>query len=188
MQIAKNTDRVDVTIKGLKVSVPAPFADGHACTANEANVLNQILRENVRNNNARSVEKAIEAAKGADKVDLKALQASIDKYIEGYEFGIRRAGGGGGRTVDPIAKEAKRLAVDIIKAACANQGLSISDVGGMTEINKLAGEYLDSDKGEAVQVRAKINVEARAETAAAGIGIKLKKQPAKPAADEDAAE
>lgn len=179
MQINKDADRVEVTIKGLKITVPAPFAEGHSCSANEANVLNQILRENVRNNNARSAEKVIEAAGGAvDKVNIADFQGSIDTYIDNYEFGVRRAGTGGGRTLDPVAKETQRLAVEIVKAAMAAKGLSIKDIGGMTRVNEVAKEYAEGENGESLTARAKENVEARSATAAAGIGIKLKKQKA----------
>jgi len=92
-------------------------------TESEAAVLNQTLAENIRNNFASVVEKAndaaMDAATKAAKTDEERqaalavranpadLQPQLDSYVSTYEFGVRT---GGGPKLDPIEREAKRIA------------------------------------------------------------------------------
>lgn len=125
----ETSPRVAVTIAGVALNVPQPFAEGHVLRANEASVLNQTYAENVRNNFASAVKKAVEEAKAAGtNLDTDALQAALDTYLNEYDFGTRRTGT---RTVslDPVQREALRLAQEAVKAALHKKGLSIKEVG-----------------------------------------------------------
>lgn len=111
------------TIAGETFQVAKPFAEGASLTltAGLASTLNQVFAENVRNNFAAKVK----AAKEAGAFDLAAFQGQLDTYMGEYEFGVRR--GGGGRTSDPVAKEALSIVRDLVKAAYAKKGATVSD-------------------------------------------------------------
>ena len=145
MQIPKNATTKDLTIQGLTFQVPVvvtanEFTDSiePICNAQmAANILQQTFMENWRNNFAKSVTKAvIDAAKAkgfegskvseidddlaqaifdelSDSDTHAELQASLDEYIAGYEPGIRRTGGG--ESLSPIDREAKRIATDLVR-------------------------------------------------------------------------
>lgn len=137
MQFDKNTPREDAQIQGETFSIPAPYDEGHTLNANEAMALNQLLKENVRNNFATRVKKAKE--EGA--FDPKQMQQDLEQYVSEYEFGVRR-GGGGAQPVDPIEKEALNIAKDKVKQSLKSQGYKITDVGA-EKINQLAQQVLD---------------------------------------------
>lgn len=137
MQFTSETPRKEITIKGVVLSVPQPFTEGHVCTAAEAQALNQLLAENSRNNFSGRVEKA--AANGG--ADPAALQPELDEYLASYEFGVRTGGGGGRAPVDPVEKEALRLAEEAVRKSIAKKGLKAKDVGN-EKIKALAAEAI----------------------------------------------
>lgn len=130
VDFTKKTSRADFTIQGKVFQCPAPFAEGHPCTANEAGVLNQILRENVRNNNATAVQKALDAG-----TDLLEVQATLDEYVKIYAFGQRR--GGGGRSLSPVERESMNIARELVKSAIKAKGIKLADVPG-SKVTELA--------------------------------------------------
>lgn len=130
-----NSPRVDITIQGLQFSVPQPFAEGYTLRANDANALNQTYAENLRNNFATEVKKAIADATDEAPVDLTALQAALDEYELNYDFGVRRAGGS--LPADPVAREALKLAEEAVKASLRKQQYKLTDVGA-AKIRELA--------------------------------------------------
>lgn len=119
MKIGKETPRESVGIQGVVLSIAQPFNEGHNCTANEAAALNQLLKENVRNNQAPTVKKMDEA-----KTAKGEIQKMLDEYVGSYEFGVRRSGG----TKDPVEAEAIALAKEKVKAAMAAKGIKLSEV------------------------------------------------------------
>lgn len=118
MELNEQTPTKEITIKGLQFVVPAPYTEGHVLKANEASVLNQTLAENLRNNFAGTVADEIEKVGSPDKVDLNALQAALDAYVVEYDFGVRRAGAGGGQ---PKLEPRVRIARDLAKAKVREQ-------------------------------------------------------------------
>lgn len=139
MQFDKSTPKKEITVSGVVLRVPSPYAEGHTLTAEEANVLNQTLAENLRNNFAPAVKAAKEAAGGADNVDVESLQAQMNEYVSEYSFGARR---GSSVAVDPVRKIALGLARDVIKKTIRAQG---KDVKSFTaeDITRLAEGALD---------------------------------------------
>lgn len=126
MQIAADAPRTQATVQSILVSLPKPFAAGHVCTGPEAEVLNQTLVENVRNNMASKVEEAVKKAREASKTpdEIKAeVQAMIDAYLPEYDFGARK--GGGVRITDPVEREAYEIAERIVKDAIKATGTPI---------------------------------------------------------------
>jgi hypothetical protein len=132
MKFDASTPRREVTIANHTFTVPAPYADGHVLSANEAAALNQLLGENIRNNMASAVKLALDGAPAVEGKDGKpgkdavppthdsaaAFQPEIDKYVAGYEFGV-----GSVRVTDPVEKETIALATQIVKDALAKKGL-----------------------------------------------------------------
>ena len=123
MDYNSNTPTADLTIEDVSLKAIAPFAEGHSCTANEAAVLNQTLRENLRNNLATTVKKLV-----ADGKSQEEIQAAVDTYTLTYQFGVRKSGGGVGRTADPVLSEARKIARERVTAAIKAKGYKIKDV------------------------------------------------------------
>ncbi len=124
------------------------------CSGSEAGVLNQILAENTRNNWSTRVGKAVEDATDEAPFDHNKMQADIDEYLEGYEFGVRRGRG----PVDPVEREALSIAKELVKAALRKAGHKIADVD-KSEIDRLALEAIA--KNEKITLTAKRRVEER---------------------------
>lgn len=102
--------RKNITIAEVVYSIPQPFVEGHVCTANEANALNQLLAENCRNNFSPRVKKA---------VDVKPTQEEFDAYVSSYEFGVRSVS-----SSDPVQKEMKAMVEAALNEALKKRGTS----------------------------------------------------------------
>lgn len=106
---------MNLTIAGQTFDVPeAAIVIGEPKTEGEVQVLQQVRRENIRNNFAARVKKATE--EGYTQEKHQELQAALTEYANGYAFGVRSAGGGT-RIVDPVEREARRECGEVIKAA-----------------------------------------------------------------------
>lgn len=121
-------DREQVTIAGVVFTLNAPYDEGHECTPGEASQLNQVRHENIRNNFAKRVAKAVEEAGSATLVNVEAIQTELDQYDAGYSMGIRSRGTGVSRTTDPVLREARSIAKDALANALRAKGRKISDL------------------------------------------------------------
>lgn len=91
----------------LDFDIPLRYGEGHTVNAAEANVLNQIMRENIGNNWRDKVKATIAGEK--DALSESELRAKIDEYVSGYQFNM--AGAGAGReTLTPLERECRKLA------------------------------------------------------------------------------
>lgn len=119
----------ELTIQGYTFTAPAPYDEGHVLTANEAKALNQTYGENLRNNFAKNVTKAKEAG----EVNIEALRAEFAKYADEYEFAAKRQARG---PVDPVAREAQKIARNAISERLREMGKKASDLaeGKMDEM------------------------------------------------------
>lgn len=150
MQFNTDTPMSEVTIQDNSFKVPQPFHEGHVCSGNESAALNQILIENTRNNFAKRVKVAIENG----TFNGESMQDELDKYLAGYEFGLRRGSG----PTDPVGKEANALAKDLVKTALRKKGFKMADVS-TEQMNKLVAETLE--KYPAVRKEAETRVKRR---------------------------
>lgn len=114
VNFTEETKRKSITIAKEEYTIAQPFAEGHVCSQNEANALNQLLAENCRNNFAEKVKKGV--AEGA-----KPAQEEFDAYVAGYEFGIRSVS-----SSDPVLKEMRKIVETNLAAWLASKGLSKS--------------------------------------------------------------
>jgi len=135
-------ERQTITVKGVQLQVPVPYKEGHSLRANEASVLNQTYAENLRNNLSKSVAEIVEKAGGdASKVDAGSLQKMVDEYVPEYDFGVRRLGAG--QPVDPVEREALRLAREQVRQAYKQNGFNLKDIGAEV-INEKAAEAVEA--------------------------------------------
>lgn len=143
VQVNNDTPQSNITIQGLLFSAPAPYAAGHTITEGEAHALNQVLAENLRNNFASTVKKAVEASKeeGGAPVDKAELDAAFAEYVGKYEFGVRQAGTSS-VAVDPVEREALKLAKAVVRNAIKAAGRKVSDYAA-EDITTLAGKILE---------------------------------------------
>lgn len=103
-----------ITINGKSYEVSAPYAEGHVINAAEARTLNQTRAENIGNN----FRKAFKDADG-DEAKLMELAGQLATYDQQYNFAT---GGGSVRAVDPIDREAIRIAKAAIKNTIESKG------------------------------------------------------------------
>ncbi len=126
------------TIAGKTFTVADKYTEGAVLTANEASALNQLRRENIRNNLASTIKDQVES--GA--FDQSAAQTSVDQYATSYEFGVRTGGGGGSR--DPVETTAMQIARDTIRANIASKGKKVSDYSAK-QISEAAAKLIAKD-------------------------------------------
>jgi len=157
--MADNTRKV--TIQQVIFDLSDPYSEGHVCSAMEAKALNQTRAENIRNNFASNVKKVQDANDGPlSDAQVKELQKELDDYAKGYEFSV-----GGGRAVDPVSREAKRIAKEIVDGKIAATGTSVKayiDAKGKDKYDALIGQAMEH---ESVQAEAVKIVKSRAKLA-----------------------
>jgi hypothetical protein len=156
LNITADTPRNQRTIGGLIVQVPAPYAEGHTCSAGEAAMLNQTLAENFSNN----LRKKVEEFKDGDttrQATAEEAQGLVDEYASTYEPGVRRSGGGGGRqTLDPVEKEMRVIARESLNNLLKKQGLKRNEV----KYDELVAQIID-EHGDAIRSKAEKIVKQR---------------------------
>ena len=167
--------KMDITIQNLGFECAAPYAEGHVLTKAEAGVLNQTRAENLRNNFA-SVIKAKQKALSEEEPprtelsedELADLREQFAAYESEYEFQGKRTSRA---PVDPVKREANKMARDAINAALRERDINPKDlVAGKME--ELISQYLE--KNPDVLEEAKRRVETvRAAASAALDGVDL---------------
>ncbi len=162
MKFNAETPTSGVKMQGEIFLVPKPYQEGHPLTAGEASVMNQTLAENTRNNFADRIKKA----KDNDELDVKKMQAEIDEYLEGYEFGIRRGRG----PTDPVEREALNIAKELVRTALREKGHKLADVDS-DDINRLAEDAIAANAS--ITKEAKRRVEARSNITTGALNLNL---------------
>lgn len=112
-----------IGVAGKTFVVEDIYSEGDTLNAAEANALNQMRAENLRNNMRNAITTAVEEGKTDE--DLEVL---FNEYVEKYEFGARK--GGGRRVTDPLEKELRRLAIEAIKPALVKAGTTWAACSG----------------------------------------------------------
>lgn len=166
---------VEFTIKDLTLKIEAPYEEGHQISAGEASALNQLLRENTRNNLAKKVEELMDKNEWtveevrSDPEKLAQFQTIVDTYVEKYEFGERL---GGGRISDPVEAKAMERAREVVRSKIVEAGFKVSEYKA-SEISALAKQVLDGPLGEGIREKARADVEETRKLAEATIDIPL---------------
>lgn len=169
-----------ITVQGLTFEAPQPYKSGpHELTEGEASALNQTLAENLRNNFAPTIKKAVEeyrkangldekAEVGTDQLDHESLSEAFEKYADEYEFGVRRAGGGVRAPADPVGKEAHKIALAKVKEALKKNGYKIDSVP-KEKINEFVQSVLT--KYPEIRAEAERRIQATAAVAVEDLGL-----------------
>lgn len=156
LNITADTPRNDRTIGGVLVKVPAPYAEGHVCSAGEAAMLNQTLAENFSNNLRKQVSEFVpEGSPEGTKprvAEADEAQAIVDKYASVYEPGVRRSSGGGRKTLDPIEKEMRTIARESLNALLKRQGLKRNEVSYDDLLDQIVEDHGDALRAKATKI------------------------------------
>lgn len=173
MQFNSDVTRVERTIgktdgPSFTVLVPQPYAAGtHELTAGEASALNQTIAENLSNNLRAKLTDG-----NPDENDRQwtpeEAQAIVDKYLEDYEIGVRRAGSGAARVTDPVEREARKIARAKAVALVKENGGKPSDY----DLDPIIDQIFDANRDLLMAEGAKI-VKAAEKARQASDGIDL---------------
>jgi hypothetical protein len=157
-------------INGVSFEISQPYAEGHACTAAEAKALNQTRAENIGNNLRAKLKEMAEADSG--EADMQAVVAAFDAE---YVFTLTRVSAA--RKLDPVEREAIKIAKELLKAHLAESGRKLTVAPeGLSEEDweeKIEAELDRLSNLEAVVKEAKKNVAAKskqAETLLSAVG------------------
>lgn len=125
-----DTSGQTITIQGIQFAAPAPYAEGHVLSQNEAAQLNQVLGENLRNNFASHIKKFRKDAGLEDEGELAddqiaTLQSAFNDYAANYEFNGKRQSRA---PVDPIARECHKIAKAIIVSKMQEKGMKVKEL------------------------------------------------------------
>lgn len=135
---------------------PAPYNPGHALTEVEANVLNQVFGENLRNNFASTIakfrqeegygsivdEKFVDNKQPLSAEHLDALRAEFAEYAKDYSF---VNGGRGPRgPQDPV----KDMAISLCTARVAAQALAKNIALTKARLKELAEKLFNAKPDE----------------------------------------
>ena len=118
-----------IVVQGVQVDVSTPYQPGHALTEAEAKALNQLRLENIRNNVAPKVKELKDGREATElsQEELNKVTQIVQERDANYEFTMG-GGGGGGRTADPLEKELRSLAREIVSGKIREKGYKIKDV------------------------------------------------------------
>lgn len=100
---------------GIAINVPQPYAEGHVLSALEADKLNHVLADSIRT----SLMSKLKRLPDADA----AVGADFQSYADSYSFVVRSPKS----TVDPITKEAMKIAKEQVFAAIRRKGGNPTD-------------------------------------------------------------
>jgi len=147
-----------VTIQGFNFSVADRYAEGHTLDAIEASVLNQTLRENIRNNFASTVKAAKEAAEATSaEVDVADLQSQLDDYVSDYSF-QRKTTRSPRASADPVLREATKIAKAKVTEALKRKNIEKADLPEGKFDNYVA-QVLERDTSIMEEARRRVNAE-----------------------------
>lgn len=104
---------------GLTVTVEQPYAEGHVMTALEAEKLNHVLADNIRTALTAKLKRLAEA----EGFDPASVAGEFQSYADAYEFSVRTPRA----AVDPIEKEAIKIAKEQVHAAIRRKGGNPAD-------------------------------------------------------------
>lgn len=152
-----------IIIQGEEFVAVQPYNEGHVLTSVEAKALNQLRNENLRNNFAKFVKDAKDGVEGALAADK--LAEAFAKYDAGYTFA---SPGAAKPKMDPVEREARALAKDVLKNHLAKQNRTFKDIpAGLTAEEweeKIEANIVKIIADPAVFKLAKENVARRAKT------------------------
>jgi hypothetical protein len=160
----------DISIHDQIFSVSAPYAEGMTISAVEAKVLNQTRAENIANNFRKKVKAALEGTplkEGDEPLTMDTVAREMAEYDAAYNFSMPSAGR---EPVDPVEREAIKIAKQAIRDALSAAGKKVKDIpeDKFDAAVELAAQREDIVKEAQRRVKAQ---KKSAETALAELGL-----------------
>lgn len=123
---ADTGDMLTLRIQGYTFTAPRRYNAGHVLSEVEADVLQQTFMENLRNNFANNIRKAVEKQGGGllDDATIAQFKAEFGNYAANYAFNAPRSSAG--PTLTPLEREALRVAEAVVNTRIAKKGLKVS--------------------------------------------------------------
>lgn len=150
------------TINGMEFEISQPYNEGHTISAIEARVLNQTRAENIGNNARAKIKEMQEAGNTED--EIRDYVAQLDSSYVFTAAGVSAA-----RRLDPVEREANKLARELLKTHLAATGRKLTVAPeGMTDEewdDKVSSEVERLAAKEEILAVAKKNVAAKAKQA-----------------------
>lgn len=143
---------MQITIRHYTFDLPSPYAEGHRLSAGEAQALNGLRAENIRNNVKKILDPKLDAlpAEHVLSVDeLAQLQSTVDEYAQGYFFKFRE---GKGEQRGQLSAETYAIAREKVSAILRASG---------TDREPRQDEIAEMQNDDGVQQAARANLEAR---------------------------
>lgn len=112
-------------------TIGAPFAAGHILDLHQADALNGLRAENIRNNVKKMVDKACATLAPGELLtpaELSDLQDEVSAYASDYIFGERREPKGGIRKT-PFEQELRAVALERVEAQARRMEIELSPEG-----------------------------------------------------------
>lgn len=176
----------DFTIQNMQFTASTPYIAGHVLNEAEAASLNQTRIENLRNNFAGTIKaKLAEMAKETPprteftEEETEKLKETFAEYEASYEFQGKRSSRA---PVDPVKREANKMAREAITAALKTKNLTPSQlVEG--QMDKLVATYLERNPSVLDEAKRRVEtVKSLAGDALDGVDLTgMEKPPATPA-------
>ena len=159
-----------ITINKIQVEVSAPYAAGHPITEAEAKALNQVRAENIANNMRAKFKDLL--AENNDDVEAvtPAAQGLVQEYDASYEFTLASVGGGH-RTLDPVEKEARSIAMAFLNGKIAEAGHTKKAYIEANGADAYKAKVAEIAENEAVLKMAKKNIAEREKMASIDLAI-----------------
>jgi len=160
-------NRKTISMYEQEFPITAPYAAGHSLNEAEAKALNQLRGENISNNFRKRVRAALDGTplkEGGSVETLADIAAAIADYDAKYEFSMPSAGRG--EPIDPVEREALRIARELVKKALAAKGKRLKDV----DEEKFEAKVAEIAATEKVQKEAKRRVAAAEKASEDGLG------------------
>ena len=147
----------EISLLDQVFSISAPYAAGHVLLEAEAKALNQTRAENIGNNFRKKVKAALDGIplkEGGPIPTLADITAEIAAYDATYNCSMPSAGR---EPIDPVEREAKKIATQIVSEKIRASGRKIKDV----DEDKFDGAVAKIMEREDVQAEAKRRVKAQ---------------------------
>lgn len=120
-----------IRIDQYAFSLPLRYRAGHSLSQNEADALNGLRAENIRNNVKRWVDEAKKSVPLGELLTpdaLSALQDRVSEYAASYEFGAKAEPKGGTRKTS-FEVELLAIAKERVEEQARSLGIELSEEG-----------------------------------------------------------
>lgn len=151
---------MQITIKHYTFSLDAPYVEGSRLSLGEAQALNALRAENIRNNISKVINAKLDALEDGYVLgveEVAELQSLVDDYAQRYFFKFRE---GKGEQRGQLSAETYAIARERVCAVLRAAGI---------EREPTQTEIAEMQMDEGIQAEARANIEARTLVARAAL-------------------